>query len=58
LRAWRDARLMPWRSGRALVATYYAVSPALVDILKHSAWLTRLAKRCLDAIVARLGGAA
>jgi len=58
LRAWRDTVLMPSRSGRLLVTLYYRTSPALVETLKHSAWLTRLAKRCLDAIVARIGGAA
>lgn len=57
LRAWRDAVLMPTRAGRAFVAAYYAASPALVQILKRSPRLTRWARRCLDAIVRRIGGA-
>jgi hypothetical protein len=58
LRAWRDAVLMPKRAGRAFVAAYYATSPALVHILKRSPRLARWARRCLDAIVRRIGGAA
>ena len=58
LRAWRDAVLIPSRGGRAFVAAYYFASPALVQILKRSPWITRLTQRCLDAIVRRIGGAA
>lgn len=57
LRAWRDAVLLPTRAGRVFVAAYYAVSPALVQILKRSPRLTRWARRWLDAIVRRIGGA-
>ena len=41
--ALRDARLKPSRNGRVLVATFCTVSPALVEILKRSVWLMRLA---------------
>lgn len=57
LRAWRDAELLPTRAGRVFVAAYYVASPALVQILKRSPRLTRWARRCLDAIVRRIGGA-
>ena len=57
LRAWRDAVLTPSRAGRAFVSAYYTLSPALVQILKRSPALTRFARRCLDAIVRRIGGA-
>lgn len=57
LRAWRDRALMPSRAGRAFVALYYAVSPALVWLLKRSPRLTSAVRRALDGVVKRVGGA-
>lgn len=57
LRAWRDRVLMPSRAGRAFVSLYYAVSPALVWLLKGSPRLTSAVRKALDRLVNRVGGA-
>lgn len=56
LRAWRDRALMPSRAGRAFVALYYAVSPALVCLLKRSPRITLAVRKALDGLVNRVGG--
>lgn len=55
LRAWRDRVLMPSWAGRSLVRGYYAVSPALVALLAGRGWATAQVRKCLDAVVARIG---
>lgn len=54
LRRWRDATLRTSGLGRALVAVYYAVSPAFVDAFGNRSWLTGLMRTPLDLFVARL----
>jgi hypothetical protein len=56
LRAWRDRTLMPNRIGRAIVTTYYWLSPIVVPILRRSARLTSIAKCLLDRIRLQSGG--
>lgn len=51
LRAWRDRKLMPTRPGRALVRTYYLVSPLLLPLLSRHARLARLVRGALDRLV-------
>lgn len=53
LRAFRDALLLPSLPGRALVHTYYLISPLAVALLRRAPWGRRVARLVVDfAIVA------
>lgn len=54
LRRWRDAALLPNRPGRALVGTYYAISPHLVRAVGARQWFGRPLRQALDRLVVRL----
>ncbi|MEY2117282.1 CFI-box-CTERM domain-containing protein [Rhodanobacter sp. FW106-PBR-R2A-1-13] len=55
LRRWRDRRLLPSPQGRALVWTYYRVSPWFLRVIGHAPWLTRIVRGWLDRFVDRIG---
>lgn len=57
LRAWRDSTLMSTKVGRVLIRMYYYWSPALVQIMKRSPRLTRLARNFLDSMLRHIRGA-
>lgn len=54
LRDWRDRALIPHAAGRAAVAIYYAVSPALVRLAARWPLAQRCTRRVVDAIVVRV----
>lgn len=56
LRQWRDRVLASTRAGRMAIACYYALSPALLVVLRRSTLLTRLVRRALDVILKTVGG--
>lgn len=51
LRAWRDRCLIPNFLGRAVVVSYYRISPSIVPILEHHSWVRRIVKAALDKFV-------
>lgn len=57
LRRWRDETLRSTRAGEAIVHSYYAVSPLLVNRLGTSRWFIAPVRAALDLIVARLSKA-
>ena len=54
LRQWRDESLMTHGWGRALVQTYYALSPSLIRLFGHSRTMQRLARTALNAFIKRI----
>jgi hypothetical protein len=58
LRQWRDLHLSPSAPGRATVAAYYRLSPALVDLFTVLPGLKWIARVLLSRIVRFLGGPA
>lgn len=54
LRRFRDHRLAKTRSGRAFIAVYYTISPALVKWFGKTAWFKKMWRRPLDRMVAKL----
>ncbi|MBQ2783054.1 MAG: hypothetical protein IJE94_07670 [Oscillospiraceae bacterium] len=54
LRRFRDYTLAKTWYGRALIRTYYAISPALVSWFGHTDWFKKLWRGKLDGMVAKL----
>jgi hypothetical protein len=54
LRQWRDARLAPHAIGRAMIAVYYALSPAFVRWCAPRPSFTRGVRWLLDQLCHRL----
>jgi len=54
LRRFRDEVLAKSVSGRLFIQVYYAVSPILVKIFKHSVRINRLIKSVLDKIIVHI----
>lgn len=57
LRGYRDRRLANTSAGRAVIGTYYALSPHLVRLVGRRRWFLIGARRLLDAVVSRLRSA-
>lgn len=51
LRRWRDEVLLPHRSGRILVETYYLCSPSIAALIRKSSWLKTFSRWVLDKFV-------
>lgn len=56
LRAFRDRALMNSVIGRGLVQAYYAVSPALITILRHVPGAQAAARWCVIRLAAAVNG--
>jgi hypothetical protein len=54
LRDWRNHSLMPSRAGRALMHTYYQLSPPVANALARRPWAARLVRVLLDRLVRHL----
>jgi len=54
LRCWRDQALLPRRTGRLAIGTYYAASSHLARLLPIGSRRARWARRLLDRVVARV----
>jgi hypothetical protein len=56
LRAFRDQYLLRSMFGRAFVQTYYAVSPALITILRHVPGAQAASRWCVTRLAAATRG--
>lgn len=54
LRVWRDKRLLPTMTGRALVSCYYVVSPYVAKFLKRNKQSAAIVRMVLDWFILRL----
>jgi hypothetical protein len=54
LRVWRDKRLLPTMTGRALVSCYYVVSPCVAKFLKRNKQSAAIVRTALDWFILRL----
>ena len=51
LRVWRDTRLEPAITGRAIIRLYYAVSPPIAHLVWHHKLLRRVVRRFIGILV-------
>jgi len=52
----RDEQLQPRWWGRALIASYYAISPHCIGLINRHRWLKRSIEGVLNRLIKRLGG--